>query len=319
MNKSRVEEVQKECDIKIGYTNYEEMLEKNKFDIVSICTPIQAHYSIVKKCIETGVKTIFCEKTLSYSLEEAEGMKKLCKEKNIVFGVNYILRWDSLNKEIKKMLENDAIGKIYTMTAYGATALHTSTSHLIDLMVYFANSKTEWIIGEIQKDFVRNVHGVEDFGGVGTVKFNSGIIGFIKGVSTSPFKYMLELDILGEKGRIILYNNGLSFDLYQYSKNINTAGKNYEDLVSLTSKAPKNDTILKINLGVIHDLSSKPNINSYALVNQIITISRSMLMTPRIKNKLYHIKLNAQQLDLVEKGLEDILFFKKKIEKDEKI
>lgn len=241
LNKSRVEEVQKECDIKIGYTNYEEMLEKNKFDIVSICTPIQTHYSIVKKCIETGVKAIFCEKTLSYSLEEAEEMKKLCKEKNIVFGVNYILRWDSLNKEIKKMLENDAIGKIYTMTAYGATALHTSTSHLIDLMVYFANSKTEWIIGEIQKDFVRNVHGVEDFGGVGTVKFNSGIIGFIKGVSTSPFKYMLELDILGEKGRIRLYNNGLSFDLYQYSKNINTAGKNYEDLVLIKTQNKEND------------------------------------------------------------------------------
>ena len=88
---------------------------------------------------------------------------------------------------------------------------------------------------------------------------------------------------------------------------------------SLTSKAPKNDTILKINLGVIPNLSSKPNINSYALVNQIITVSRSMLMRPRIKNKLYHIKLNAQQLDLVEKGLEDILFFKKKIEKYEKI
>ena len=112
------------------------MLNENKFDIVSICTPIQTHFEIVKKCIETGVKAIFCEKTLSYSLEEAEEMLRLCKENNVIFGVNYILRWDILNKRIKELLKNNIIGKIYTMVGYGATALHTSTSHLIDLIVY---------------------------------------------------------------------------------------------------------------------------------------------------------------------------------------
>lgn len=79
------------------------MLNENKFDIVSICTPIQTHFEIVKKCIETGVKAIFCEKTLSYSLEEAEEMLRLCKENNVIFGINYILRWDILNEYVNSI------------------------------------------------------------------------------------------------------------------------------------------------------------------------------------------------------------------------
>lgn len=48
INLSTVENVQKECNIKNGYTDYNKMLDENEFDIVSICTPIQTHYEIVK-------------------------------------------------------------------------------------------------------------------------------------------------------------------------------------------------------------------------------------------------------------------------------
>ena len=273
INLSTVQVIQKECNIKNGYIDYNEMLNENKFDIVSICTPIQTHFEIVKKCIETGVKAIFCEKTLSYSLEEAEEMLRLCKENNVIFGVNYILRWDILNKRIKELLKNNIIGKIYTMVGYGATALHTSTSHLIDLIVYFADSEVEWVIGETQKDFIRNVHGVEDFGGIGTIKFKSGIFGFIKGTSASPFKYMLELDILGENGRIKLYNNGLSYDVYQYSKNSNTAGANYEDLILIEThnKNNKNERMIDAILDIINCIGtgSQPLSNIYTALESI--------------------------------------------------
>lgn len=273
INLSTVQVIQKECNIKNGYIDYNEMLNENKFDIVSICTLIQTHFEIVKKCIETGVKAIFCEKTLSYSLEEAEEMLRLCKENNVIFGVNYILRWDILNKRIKELLKNNIIGKIYTMVGYGATALHTSTSHLIDLIVYFADSEVEWVIGETQKDFIRNVHGVEDFGGIGTIKFKSGIFGFIKGTSTSPFKYMLELDILGENGRIKLYNNGLSYDVYQYSKNSNTAGANYEDLILIEThnKNNKNERMIDAILDIINCIGtgSQPLSNIYTALESI--------------------------------------------------
>lgn len=252
----KVNRIKAECGIEKGYTDYNQMLEENDFDIISICTPIETHFDIVKKCVETGVKAVFCEKTLSYSLEQAEKMVELCRQSHTVLGVNYILRWDNLNREIKELLEQNAIGKIYTLVGYGATALHTSASHLIDLMVYFADSQPEWVVGEKQTDFVRMVNGVEDPGGTGTVKFKNGAMGFIKGVSTSPFQYMLELDILGEKGRIKLYDNGLSYDFYQYTNESNTAGSNYEDLklIKTRRKDNENERMVEAVSDLIHCL-----------------------------------------------------------------
>ncbi|WP_273382998.1 Gfo/Idh/MocA family oxidoreductase [Actinobacillus porcinus] len=58
------------------------MLKENKFDIISICTPIQTHFEIIKACIDAGVKSIFCEKTISYSLKEIDEIISLCKANN---------------------------------------------------------------------------------------------------------------------------------------------------------------------------------------------------------------------------------------------
>ena len=41
-------------------------------------------------------------------------------------------------------------------------------------MVYLSNSNVECVMGEVQTDFIRNVHGINDFGGIGVVKFSSG-------------------------------------------------------------------------------------------------------------------------------------------------
>lgn len=258
VNINLVKNIKKECNIEKGYTDYNLMLKENKFDIVSICTPISTHLDIIRICIKNKVKAIFCEKTISYSSKEAKVVLDMCKEDNIIFAVNYILRWDNINKTIKTLLENNVIGKIYTIVGYGATALYTSTSHLIDLMLYFSNSNPTWVVGEKQKDFIRIVHGEKDCGGIGMIGFKSGIIGFVKSVSESPNKYMLEIDIIGEHGRIRLYDNGTKYDIYQYKKNKNNAGKEYEQLKLVKSEAPyPNERMINAIQNIIDCLENK--------------------------------------------------------------
>ena len=48
------------------------------------------------------------------------------------------------------------------------------------------------------------------------------------GIIIKSYENIAKTNILGENGRIKLYNNGLAYDLYQYSTEINTAGTNYE-------------------------------------------------------------------------------------------
>ena len=75
-------------------------------------------------------------------------------------------------------------------------------------------------------------------------------------------------------------------------------------VVPLTSK--NNTNIFNVELGIIQNLSRR-NIVSYALVKQITTVSRAMLMQPR-RNRNERVKLNSEQMNKLEQGLEKILF-----------
>lgn len=280
INRKVVDLIRNECEIKNGYIDYKEMLRDNKFDIVSICTPIQTHFEIIKECIKNGVKAIFCEKTISYSLDEIKEITELCEKNNVIIAINYIFRWDKFIQEVKKLLDSNSIGKIYSLVGYGSTALHTSTSHLIDLLVYFADSKIEYVIGEIQQDFIRNVHGIPDVGGMGMIKFKSGATAFIKGTSLSPIKYMFEIDILGEHGRIRLYNNGMSYDIFKFSSCENSIGKNYESLELVYSKHNDvpNQRMIDAILNIIQGLT-----NGEQPISNIKTATESVKIIEGIK------------------------------------
>ena len=68
-------------DVK-GYSDYKEMIVSDDIDAIVVATPTQTHYDVLIDCIETG-KPIFCEKPITFTLEEAEKIVKLVEEKNI--------------------------------------------------------------------------------------------------------------------------------------------------------------------------------------------------------------------------------------------
>lgn len=256
-NETVCKTVQKEHSIPDYYTDYRAMLEAENLDIVSVCTPIATHRDIVMACADAGVKAIFCEKTLSFDISEAEEMVCACKDRGIVLAVNFIKRWDSHYIHIRDLLTKGAIGKLQTIVVYGATALHTSTSHLIDMMCLYAGTP-RWVIGEDPGGFVRNVHGVDDPGGIGLVKFNSGVIGFIKGSSRSPRQYTSELDIMGEQGRIRITDDGKQIAVFQFAETNTSPGSGYESLLEVeTSPLPENERMVDAVADIVDCIVSK--------------------------------------------------------------
>lgn len=255
-NEGVCKKVQKQFSIPNYYTDYREMLATENLDIVSICTPISTHHDLAMACVDAGVKAIFCEKTLSFDVAEAEEMVRVCDERGVVLAVNFVRRWDSLSIHISDLLAENTIGNLMTVVAYGATALHTSTSHQIDLMCLYAG-KPSWVVGDDPGGFVRVVHGVDDPGGIAMIKFESGVVGFLKGSGTSPNKIMSELDIVGEKGRIHLIGDGDGFSLHQF-KETNAAGKAYESLVEVEASPPAgNERMVDAISDIVDCISSK--------------------------------------------------------------
>ena len=86
-----------------GYGSYDEMIaaESGKpvgegLDYVLIVTPNHVHFDPAMKCIEAGIP-VFCEKPLTLTLEEADGLVEAVRRHRIPFGVahTYLGHWTS--------------------------------------------------------------------------------------------------------------------------------------------------------------------------------------------------------------------------------
>jgi len=81
-------------------------------DIVTIATPPETHFKVIKEAVEKiKPKIIICEKPFCNSLEEAEQAIKLCEENNIKLIVHYNRRYCNLFA-VANMIYNGDYGNV---------------------------------------------------------------------------------------------------------------------------------------------------------------------------------------------------------------
>ena len=98
------------------FSDYQELIETAKPDVIFICTPIIFHEEIARYAIERNIHTL-CEKPLAIDVHKSLELYKLAKEKGIYHttGLQYIL--DPVVIEAKNMIESGALGDLYYMRA----------------------------------------------------------------------------------------------------------------------------------------------------------------------------------------------------------
>lgn len=218
-----------EINVNKRYTNYKEMLLNEKLVVVSICTPIHTHLEIIEECLKySNIKVIFCEKTLAFDYNQAKLLVEKCKKKNVLLVINHILRWDSRIIQIKEIVKSEILGKVTSVVAYSNTALHTSASHMIDVLCFiFEDLKV--IYGKKQTDYVRNVHGYNDYGAYAFLE-SKNIPFFLKSNSNNMLKFVFELDIFFENGRLRIWDNLEKLKLFEFKNKVSKTGANYMKL-----------------------------------------------------------------------------------------
>ena len=116
-------QIQAICDIneeilnKIGdkynisnrYTDIEEMIVKEKIDIIDVATPPQTHLDIIRIANKYNVEVIM-QKPLIVDIKEFEQLKELINA-NKHLKLNLTGRYVSAWQKIKKILNNKEIGK----------------------------------------------------------------------------------------------------------------------------------------------------------------------------------------------------------------
>ncbi len=97
----------------LAFTDYKELVKKENIDAVLIATPHYSHPDISIWAFENGVN-VLCEKPLAVHIKDANRIiEAYNKHNNLVFGVMYQMRTDSLWRKVKELIETGELGKIF--------------------------------------------------------------------------------------------------------------------------------------------------------------------------------------------------------------
>jgi UDP-N-acetylglucosamine 3-dehydrogenase len=162
------------------YENYQEMLEKEDLDIVSICTWPHLHCEMVVAAAEAGVKAIHCEKPMAPTYGECVRMVQVAEKNGVQLTFDHQRRFAAPFRKAKELLKAGAIGDLVRLEASCGNMYDWGT-HWFD-MLFFYNNETpvEWVIGQIEPRGGRKIFGVPVEGqGISYFKFANDVRGLM--------------------------------------------------------------------------------------------------------------------------------------------
>ena len=203
------------------YTNYKEMLEKEKPELVAIATESGKHAAIALECLDAGVNLII-EKPIALSLEDADKIIEKANKKGLVVCANHQNRFNKSIQKIRQALEEKKFGKMlygtahirwnrgidyYTQAPWRGTwaqdggALMNQCIHNIDLLRWMMEDNIEEVCAYTD-NLNHNYIEAEDLG-LAIVKFKNGSYGIVEGTTDIYPKNLEEtLYLFGQKGTV---------------------------------------------------------------------------------------------------------------------
>ena len=150
-----------EYNIPVACADYKELCNIEDLDLVCITTPNKFHKEMLKYAISKN-KNIICEKPMVDTAREAEEINEIVKDYGKILIIDHQLRFNPYILEIKKLINNGTLGKIYNVrlnqqgTGFanenaswswsfddkeGGGVRLAMASHFTDLIEYWFNSR----------------------------------------------------------------------------------------------------------------------------------------------------------------------------------
>ena len=201
------------------YTDYRELLEKEKPELVAVTTDSGAHAEVAIACIKAGCHVII-EKPMAMSMADAREIVRLSREMDVRVCACHQNRFNKSVRRMRKAVESGRFGKMLHGNAYvrwfrgddyyelaewrgtwagdGGTLMNQCI-HDIDLLRWMMGPEITEVFGYTDR-LNHEVIEAEDFG-CAVVKFANGSYGIIEG-TTNVYNDDLEekLVIFGSKG-----------------------------------------------------------------------------------------------------------------------
>ncbi len=221
IREDKAKDVAEAYEIKSWYKDYHEMLEKEKLDAVSICTPSGLHPQMGIDVAKHKFNVI-TEKPMGINIEGADKLIRACDDNKVKLFVVKQNRLNSTMQLLKKAIDKNRFGRIYLAQSnvfwqrpqsyydaekwrgtweFDGGAFMNQASHYVDAMY--------WLLGNVDSVMAytatmsRRIE-AEDTG-CAILHFRDGLIATINvTMLTFPKNFEGSITIIGEKGTVKL-------------------------------------------------------------------------------------------------------------------
>lgn len=204
------------------YTDYLEMLENEKPELVAIATESGKHAEIALNCLKRGHCHLIIEKPIALSIKDADEIIRTSEEEHLKVCACHQNRFNKSIQKIREALEMERFGRMLHGTAHirwardyeyysrakwrgtwaqDGGALMNQCIHNIDLLRWMMGDEIECVYGmtdRLKHDYIE----AEDLG-IALIKFRNGAYGIVEGTTNVYPKNLEEtLYLFGEKGTV---------------------------------------------------------------------------------------------------------------------
>jgi predicted dehydrogenase len=211
--RERLEEFGRRFGVRGLYQDYDEMLRRERPEIVCVATHPGSHAAIVESAVRNGARAIFCEKPMALDLADCDRIIAACESHGVLLSVNHSRRWYPIFRHAAELLASGEIGELISMTGYcqggkpspawqsefEGPLLHDAT-HLFDLMRLYAGD-VEWLAATALRR-KHTAYPVED-DSTALLRFRSGVTA-VALVNELTDYVRFEIDLHGTRGTLRL-------------------------------------------------------------------------------------------------------------------
>ncbi len=210
------------------YTDLDSMLERERLDVVIICTPSGKHGEHACQVMRSG-RHVIVEKPMEIRLEAIDEMLRVQQETGVKLAVISQHRFDPASQQIRRLLDEKALGRLvlghtivpwWRSQAYydsgawrgtweldGGGVLMNQSIHSIDLL--------PWFMGPVKSVYALTdtlVHRMEtEDVAVAVLRFASGALGTIAATTGAYPGSATRIEVFGDKGSAIIENDTLAY------------------------------------------------------------------------------------------------------------
>jgi len=132
------------------YSDYREMIEKERLDMLSVTTPATVRHEIVTFAAKSGIRGIYCEKAMCCSMAQADDIVESCEDNDVKLNVGTLRRFHAGYQRMRELVDDGKVGKPKVAIAYSTGSLMHTHSHTVDTIRFLlGDPKLDYVQGSI--------------------------------------------------------------------------------------------------------------------------------------------------------------------------